>query len=80
MRYVLEGRVRRLGNRIRVNVQLIDGETDGHLWADRFDGDAGDLAVLQNEITGRIAVALNVELVGAEHLGGQCPGLLAAVV
>jgi TolB-like protein len=66
VRYVLEGSVRRLGSRIRVNVQLIDGETDAHLWADRFDGDASDLAALQNEITSRIAVALNVELVGAE--------------
>jgi adenylate cyclase len=66
VRYVLEGSVRRSGNRVRVNAQLIDAETDAHLWAERFDGDAGDLFALQDEITSRIAVALNLELVGAE--------------
>ena len=66
MRYVLEGSVRRSGNQIRVNAQLIDAETDAHLWAERFDGDTGDLFALQNVITSRIAVALNLELVGAE--------------
>jgi adenylate cyclase len=66
VRYVLEGSVRRLGSQIRVNVQLIDAETDAHLWAERFDGDIGDLFTLQNEVTSRIAVALNVELVDAE--------------
>ena len=43
------------GNQIRVNAQLIDAETDAHLWAERFDRDAGDLFALQNEITSRIA-------------------------
>jgi tetratricopeptide (TPR) repeat protein len=62
----LEGSVQRSGNRVRVSAQLIDAETDTHLWADRLDSDAGDLFDLQNEITSRIAVALNVELVGAE--------------
>ena len=66
VRYVLEGSVRRGGNHIRVNAQLIDAETDAHLWAERLDGDMGDLFALQNEITSRIAVALNLELVGAE--------------
>jgi adenylate cyclase len=66
VRYVLEGSVRRSGNQIRVNAQLIDAETDAHLWAERFDGDMGDLFALQNEITSRIAVALNFELVDAE--------------
>jgi len=66
VRYVLEGSVRRAGNRVRVNAQLIDAETDTHLWAERFDGDAGDLFALQDEITSRIAVALNLELVAAE--------------
>ena len=63
MRYVLEGSVRRSGNQVRVNAQLIDAETDAHLWAERFDRDTGDLFALQNEITSRIAVALNLELV-----------------
>ena len=66
IRYVLEGSVRRSGNRLRVNAQLIDAETDAHLWAERFDRDAGDLFALQNEITGRIANTLNLELLGAE--------------
>ena len=66
MRYVLEGSVRRSGNQVRVNAQLIDAETDAHLWAERFDRDTGDLFALQNEITSRIAVALNLELIGAE--------------
>jgi adenylate cyclase len=66
VRYVLEGSVRRSDNRVRVNAQLIDAETDAHLWAERFDGDAVDLFALQDEITSRIAVALNLELVAAE--------------
>jgi len=66
VRYVLEGSVQRSGGRVRVSAQLIDAETDTHLWADRLDSDAGDLFAVQNEITSRIAVALNVELVGAE--------------
>ncbi len=66
VRYVLEGSVRRSGNQVRVNAQLIDAETNAHLWADRFDRDVSDLFALQNEITGRIAIALNLELVGAE--------------
>jgi len=64
--YVLEGSVRRSSSQVRVNAQLIDTETDAHLWADRFDGDTSDLFALQNEITSRIAVALNLELVAAE--------------
>jgi adenylate cyclase len=64
--YMLEGSVRRSGKTVRVNAQLIDAETCAHLWAERFDGDTGDLFALQNEITSRIAVALNLELVGAE--------------
>jgi len=66
VRFVLEGSVRRLGNQLRVNAQLIDAETDTHLWAERFNGDTSDLFALQDEITSRIAVALNLELVGAE--------------
>ena len=64
VRYVLEGSVQRSDNRVRVSAQLIDAETDTHLWAERLDSDAGDLFALQNEITSRIAVALNVELIG----------------
>jgi adenylate cyclase len=62
VRYVLEGSVRRSGDRVRVNAQLIDAETDGHIWAEQFDHGVVDLFALQNEITGRIAVALALEL------------------
>ena len=53
---------------MRVNVQLIDAETDAHLWAERFDSNLGDLFGVQNEITGRIANALGVELVAREAI------------
>jgi adenylate cyclase len=66
VRYVLEGSVRRSGDQVRVNAQLVDAETDAHLWADRFDHNTSDLFALQNEITSRIAVALNLELIAAE--------------
>ena len=66
VRYVLEGSVRRSGNKVRVNAQLIDAETDAHLWAEQFDGNISDLLALQNEIASRIAVALNQELVAVE--------------
>jgi TolB-like protein/class 3 adenylate cyclase len=66
VRYVLEGSVRRSTNQIRINAQLVDAETDVHLWAERFDRDTSDLFALQDEITSRIAVALNLALVAAE--------------
>ena len=66
IRYVLEGSVRRAGSQVRVNAQLIDADNAAHLWAERFDLDTGDLFALQNEVTSRIAIALNLELVGAE--------------
>jgi adenylate cyclase len=66
VRYVLEGSVQRSGNRVRITAQLIDAETDAHLWAERFDGDTSDLFALQNEITGRLANALGIELIAAE--------------
>jgi len=66
VRYVLEGSVRRSGSQIRVNVQLIDAESNTHLWAERFDRDTGDLFALQNEITGLIANSLNVALTRSE--------------
>ena len=66
VRYVLEGSVQRGGNRLRVNVQLIDAETDNHLWAERFDKSLADLFDMQDEIVARLAGALNTELVAAE--------------
>jgi len=66
VRYALEGSVRRAGNRVRVNAQLIDTEADAHLWAEQFDGDTSDLFALQDEITSRVANAVGVELIAAE--------------
>jgi TolB-like protein/Flp pilus assembly protein TadD len=66
VRYVLGGSVQRSGNKVRVSTQLIDAETDAILWADRLECDADDLFDIQNEITSRIGVALNAELIGAE--------------
>jgi TolB-like protein/class 3 adenylate cyclase len=66
VRYVLEGSVQRGGNRLRVNVQLIDAETGNHLWAERFDKPIADLFDMQDEIVSRLANALNVQLVVAE--------------
>ena len=64
--YLLEGSVERSGKQVRVNAQLINTETDAHLWAERFDRDIGDLLAMQNEITGRIAVALDLKLIASE--------------
>jgi TolB-like protein/Flp pilus assembly protein TadD len=66
VRYVLEGSVQRSGNRMRVNVQLIEAETGGHLWADRFDKPVSDLFDMQDEIVARLANTLNAQLVFAE--------------
>jgi len=66
VRYVLQGSVRRAGNRVRVNTQLIDAETDAHIWAERLDQATDDLFRLQDEVTSQIAVALNLQLIGAE--------------
>ena len=60
--YVIEGSVRRAGEQVQANVQLIDAESGAHLWADRFDTDRRDLAEAQGQITGRLARSLNVEL------------------
>jgi TolB-like protein/class 3 adenylate cyclase len=66
VRYVLEGSVQRSGNRMRVNVQLIDAETGRHLWAERFDKPLADLFDMQDEIVARLANALNGQLAAAE--------------
>ena len=65
VRYVLEGSVRLMGERVQVNVQLLDGQTGSHVWADRFETDRRHLAEAQSEITGRLARTLNLELAEA---------------
>jgi TolB-like protein len=66
VRYVLEGSVQRSGNRLRVNVQLIDAESGTHLWAERFDKPVADLFDMQDEIVARLANQLETRLIAAE--------------
>jgi TolB-like protein/Tfp pilus assembly protein PilF len=66
VRYVLEGSVQRGGNRLRVNVQLIDAETGNHLWAERFDKPVVDLFDMQDEIAAHVARQLDTALIAAE--------------
>jgi adenylate cyclase len=66
VRYVLEGSVQRAGNQARINAQLIEAETNAHLWAERFDRDTADLFALQDELTRDIARALDAELITQE--------------
>jgi TolB-like protein/class 3 adenylate cyclase len=66
VRYVLEGSVQRGGDRMRVNVQLIEAESGAHLWAERFDKPVADLFDMQDEIVSRLANQLRAELVAAE--------------
>jgi len=66
VRYVLEGSVQRGGNRLRVNVQLIDAETANHLWAERFEKPVADLFDMQDEIVSRLANTLNAQLIQVE--------------
>jgi adenylate cyclase len=62
VRSVLEGSIRRAGNRVRITAQLIDAETGGHLWADRFDRELSDIFAVQDEVTRRIVDALKIKL------------------
>jgi adenylate cyclase len=66
VRYVLEGSVRRAGDQVRINAQLIDATTGGHLWADRYDGAIADVFKVQDEITASIVNALALELTPQE--------------
>jgi TolB-like protein len=66
VRYVLEGSVQGSGNRLRINVQLVDAKTGTHLWAERFDKPIADLFDVQDEIVSRLANTLNAELIEAE--------------
>jgi TolB-like protein len=66
VRYVLEGSIQRSGNRMRVNTQLIDAESAGHLWAERFDKQVADLFEMQDEIVSRLANTMGTQLITAE--------------
>jgi adenylate cyclase len=66
VRYVLEGSVRRIGRKVRVNVQLLDTETLGHAWAERIDREMDDIFDLQDDVVGRIASTVAPEIIQAE--------------
>ncbi|MCK5363880.1 MAG: adenylate/guanylate cyclase domain-containing protein, partial [Gammaproteobacteria bacterium] len=66
VRYVLEGSVRKVGNRVRVTAQLIDTASGGHIWADRFDRDLSDIFEVQDEITQQIVASVAPGIVSAE--------------
>jgi len=69
--HILEGTVRRAGNRLRVNAQLINARTDAHIWADTFDREITDLFVLQSDLAERIAAALRANLSPEEKASMQ---------
>jgi len=67
VRYVLEGSVRKSGERVRVSAQLIDATTGHHLWAKRYDRDLKDIFAIQDEITMKIMTAIQVKLTEGDH-------------
>jgi TolB-like protein len=66
--YVVEGSVRKDGNRVRITVQLIDVETGSHVWAERYDRELADVFAVQDEITEAIVAAIEPQLYAAEHV------------
>jgi adenylate cyclase len=68
VRYVLEGSVRKGGNRVRITTQLIDAATNNHIWADHYDGDLTDVFELQDEITKKVVAAIEPKLLEAEGI------------
>jgi adenylate cyclase len=67
VRYVLEGSVRKAGNRVRVTAQLIDSTTGGHVWASRYDRELTDIFEIQDELTKEIVAALKLKLTSGEQ-------------
>ena len=78
VRYVLEGSVRQTGNRVRINAQLIDGETGTHVWSDRYDRVLTDVFSVQADVTGQIAAVLKAELREADSKRQGPPASLEA--
>jgi adenylate cyclase len=67
VRYVIEGSVRRAGDQVRINVQLIDTATGGHQWAERYDGPQADIFALQDKVTKAVVAALALQLAAGEQ-------------
>jgi adenylate cyclase len=71
VRYVLEGSMRKAGNRLRITAQLVDAATGNHVWAERYDREIADIFTVQDEITERVVAAIEPELYAAEHFRSQ---------
>jgi len=76
--HVLEGSVRKVGDRVRINAQLIDGASGGHIWADRFDRDLTDIFTIQDEISKAIVAALKLKLLPEEKKAMEKRGTQSA--
>lgn len=67
VRYVMEGSVQRAGGKVRINAQLIDATSGGHLWAERYDGSLADVFALQDRVTAKIVEAMSITLTQRER-------------
>ena len=67
VRYVLEGSVRKEEGRVRITCQLIDAQTGGHVWSERYDRDLKDVFALEDEVTRNVMTALRVKLIEGEQ-------------
>src|SRR4030095_913932 len=67
VRFVLEGSVRKVANRVRITVQLIDGTTGGHVWAERYNRDLNGIVAVQDEVTREVVSALAMKLTKGEQ-------------
>ncbi len=72
VRYILEGSVRKVKDRVRITAQLVDAATGGHLWADRYDRDIDDIFALQDEVTRKIVSVLEVKLTVDDKTRRSC--------
>jgi TolB-like protein len=71
VRYLLEGSVRKSGNRVRITAQLVDATFGNHVWAERYDRELADIFAVQDEITERVVGAIEPQLYAAEHFRSQ---------
>jgi TolB-like protein len=71
VRYLLEGSVRKSGNRLRITAQLVDATFGNHVWAERYDRELADIFAVQDEITERVVGAIEPQLYAAEHFRSQ---------
>ena len=73
VRYILEGSVRKVGNRVRINAQLVDGTVGSHVWAEKYDGELQDIFELQDQITQQVVATVQTEI--QMHMGDKAKKL-----